>query len=103
MKLFYSKKLELTDGDSVIIPINKGLVGDVSTTELWVYSEDGNYEIETTIGENVTNDITKGIDMNNFALADTASEHRMLYIISDATSIKITASGDTTLEVKVLY
>ena len=102
MKLFYSKKLEFADGDSVRIPINHAETGDIAPSELWVYTEDGNYSITATIGESEVA-VEKGIDMGSFALADTASEDRMLYIISDASAIEISASGDTTLEVKVIY
>ena len=41
--------------------------------------------------------------MSTFAIADTSDEKRMLYIISDASAIVITAEEDCEIDIKVVY
>lgn len=104
MKIFYSKKVELADGAELIIPINKAQIGDVNTSELWVNKISGSYEVAfiTREGEDFV-DITKGVDFGGFSIADTGEEDRMMYIISDASLVKITATSDSELDVKICY
>ena len=104
MRLFFSQKVELAEGAELIIPINSAEVGDVTTSELWINAVSGAYTVSivTRTGEEEIS-LEKGIDMNAFALADTGAESRMLYVVSDASLIKITASSASELDVKVIY
>lgn len=108
MKVFYSKKIEIANGDEINIAINDAKVGDVATAELWINSESGNYTVEgvlrTEEGTPETIDITKGIDFGDFAVAEEGEYGtRMLFIISDCSAVKVTGTGDDTLDVKVIF
>lgn len=104
MRLFYSNHLELDDGAEVSIFVNGGEVGDITASELWINAVSGSYTVGiiTRDGQQEV-ELSKGVDMDGFALADTGSEARMMYLTSDAAIIKITADGDAELDIKVIY
>lgn len=106
MRLYFSERLNLSQGQEFIIPVNDAEVGDVTTSELWINEISGpagcySIEIETRDGD--MSPLPKGVDMSTFAIADTSDEKRMLYIISDASAIVITAEEDCEIDIKVVY
>lgn len=104
MKIFYSKKLELDNGAELIIHINTAETGEVTTSELWVNAVSGSYTVDILPreGEDYIS-LTYGMDMDNFVKESTGAESRMMYIISDACKVKITATEDSELDIKVIY
>lgn len=104
MKIFYSKAIELDSGSELYIPINNAEVGDVALSELWVNVISGSYSVDILHrdGEDMVS-VTYGMDMDGFAKVSTGSETRMMYPITDACALKITALEDSELDIKVIY
>lgn len=105
MRLFYSEEIELADGQEITIPLNNAEVGDISPAELWVNADTGygvSIVLRTNSGEEV--ELEKGIDINNYGVESTGGSTRMIYLISDASKVKLTATeGDVNLDIKIIY
>ena len=104
MRLFYSNHATLTNGKRLNIFVNGGKTGEVTASEMWINTISGNYKVYVVArdGEDEI-ELEKGIDMNNFAVADTAVEARMMYLTSDAYLIIVEGDSDCEIDVKVIY
>ena len=103
MKIFYSKKAVLAEGEQVIIPINNGKTGDTTCTELHIDSEIGGYSVLCTSGENEW-EASKGIDKAGLTIEDVGTPGSLVYIISGADKVTVTAgSDDVDVNIKVVF
>ena len=103
MKIYYSKAVTLGADESLEISICNGETGDVVCSELHIDSEAGDYTISCNSGEKSW-DVEKGINKADLSLADVGTAGSVIYVISGADSVVITASADDTdLVVKVVY
>lgn len=103
MKILFQTSATLNEGDTIVIPVCNGHSGDVICSELHVDSEIGGYSVTCTSGEKEW-EATKGIDKSGLTLEDTGTPGSLIYIISGADKVTITAgSDDVDVNVKVVY
>lgn len=103
MKIFYQTKATLDENETIIIPICNGDAGDVICSELHIDSEIGGYQVTGISGEKEW-DAGKAIDKASLSLVDTGTPGSLIYIISGADKVVITAGSDNVdVNVKVVY
>lgn len=103
MKIFYQTKAVLAENEAIEIPICDGGTGDIVCSELHVDSEIGGYQVTCISGDKEW-DADKGIDKSSLALEDCGTPGSLIYIISGADKVVITAgSDDVDVNVKVVF
>ena len=103
MKIFYSKSAVLNEGDTLAVSICGGNTGDVVCSELHIDSEIGGYSVTCSSGDKEWS-AEKGIDKSGLTLEDVGTPGSLIYIISGAEKVTITAgSDDVDINVKVVY
>lgn len=103
MKILYQNSVTLNEDETLVIPICDGKSGDVICSELHVDSDMGGYSVTCTSGDKEW-EAEKGIDKSGLTLEDTGTPGSLIYIISGADKVIITAgSDDVDVNVKVVY
>ena len=103
MKIFYSKSAVLNEGDTLAINVSGGKTGDTMVTELHIDSEIGGYSV-TCVSGNKEWSAEKGIDKSDLSLADVGTPGSLIYIISGAETVIITAgSDDVDINAKIAF
>ena len=103
MKIFYQKSAVLNEGETIAIDVCNGKTGDVLITELHIDSEIGGYSVTCASGDKEW-EAEKGIDKSDLSLQDTGTPGSLIYIISGADKVTITAgSDDVDVNVKVVF
>lgn len=103
MKIFYSNSAVLNEGDTLAINVSGGKAGDTIITELHIDSEIGGYSITCASGDKEWS-AEKGIDKSDLSLADVGTPGSLIYIISGAEVVTITAgSDDVDVNVKAIF
>ena len=103
MKIFYQKSAVLNEGETIAIDVCNGKTGDVVCSELHIDSEIGGYSVTCASGEKEWA-AEKGIDKSDLSLVDVGTPGSLIYIISGAETVIITAgSDDVDINAKIAF
>lgn len=103
MKILAQKAQTLAEGETIEFKVSGGKTGDTICSELHIDSEIGGYSVTCVSGENEW-EAEKGIDKTDLSLQDVGTPGSLIYIISGADKVVITAgSDDVDINAKVVF
>ena len=103
MKILFQKSQVLNEGEQIVANVSGGKTGDTMVTELHIDSEIGGYSVTCASGEKEWA-AEKGIDKSDLSLVDVGTPGSLIYIISGAETVIITAgSDDVDINAKIAF